>query len=79
LNGFLTASGDTRFIFWVSIGINWVAYVLPAWWFLVVLKKGATTAWGIIVFMSLVMFAIYLGRFLSGRWLKSYRKIEISD
>lgn len=69
LIGHLTAAGDTKFIFYVSSIINWVAYVVPAFFIIGLGKQGADVAWQIIALYSMLNFAIYLWRYQSGRWL----------
>ena len=75
LIGFLTAAGDTRFIFWVSLIVHWGAYVLPTFLFIGVEKRGADLAWAIIAGMSILATFIYFFRYKTGRWLKNYKKI----
>lgn len=69
LIGFLTAAKDTRFVFWVSALVNWIAYVPPTLWFVGWKKGGADVAWTIVVLVTTLTFALYLWRYLSGRWL----------
>lgn len=75
LIGFLTAAGDTRYVFWVSTVVNWLAYVLPTLWLVGWEKGGADVAWGIVASMSFLNFVLYAVRYLSGNWLKQYRPI----
>lgn len=70
LIGFLTAAKDTRFVFWVSALVNWVAYVPPTLWFIGWKKGGADIAWTIVVGVTTLTLAFYLWRYFSGRWLK---------
>lgn len=69
LIGFLTAAKDTRFIFWASLLVNWIAYVPPTVWFIGWQKGGADIAWAIIVGVTTLTFVLYLWRYLSGNWL----------
>ncbi|MFI5343711.1 MAG: MATE family efflux transporter, partial [Chlamydiales bacterium] len=69
LIGFLTAAKDTRFVFWVSALVNWIAYVPPTLWFVGWKKGGADVAWTIVVAVTTLTLALYLWRYLSGRWL----------
>jgi len=71
LIGHLTASGDTKFIFYVSTLVNWVAYVLPVFLLVGIWGRGADAAWMIIAFYSMVNFVIYYWRYRSGRWLQA--------
>lgn len=75
LIGFLTASGDTKFIFWVSAIVHWVVYVIPTLWFVGFSKGGADVAWSIVAFMSVINVMIYLWRYVTGKWLKAYHAI----
>ncbi len=70
LIGHLTASGDTKFIFYVSSIVNWIAYVLPVFLIVGLGGRGADAAWMIIAIYSMVNFAIYYWRYRSGRWLQ---------
>ena len=70
LIGHLTASGDTKFIFYVSSFVNWVAYVLPVFLLVGIGGRGADAAWMVIALYSIANFGIYFWRYKSGRWLK---------
>ncbi|MEI8365898.1 MAG: MATE family efflux transporter [Parachlamydiaceae bacterium] len=70
LIGHLTASGDTKFIFYVSTFVNWVAYVLPVFFLVGLGGKGADAAWMVIALYSIANFGIYFWRYKTGRWLK---------
>lgn len=72
LIGFLTASGDTRFVFLASVFIHWFAYVLPTFWIVGMNKGGADRACSIIATMGFLSFMIYLHRYQTGAWLKKY-------
>lgn len=78
LIGHLTASGDTKFIFYVSSLVNWIAYVLPVFLLVGLGGKGADAAWMIIAFYSMVNFGIYFWRYWSGRWLQ-YTTFKMTD
>lgn len=80
LIGFLTASRDTKFIFYVSSLINWVAYVLPVFLLVGVWGRGADAAWMIIAFYSMINFGIYYWRYRTSRWLKysAISEVEMS-
>lgn len=70
LIGFLTAAKDTRFVFWVSILVNCLAYLPPTYLFVGIRKGGADIAWAIIVVITFLSFGLYFWRYLSGRWLQ---------
>jgi len=69
LIGHLTASGDTKFIFYISSLVNWIAYVLPVFLLVGLGGRGADAAWMVIALYSIVNFGIYYWRYKSGRWL----------
>jgi len=75
LIGFLTAAGDTRFIFWVSLIIHWGAYVVPTLFLIGMEHHGADVAWAIIAGMSLLTSLVYLVRYRTGAWLRRYQRI----
>ena len=75
LIGFLTAAGDTRFIFWLSLIVHWGAYVLPTVFLIGVEKHGADVAWSIIAGMSVLNALIYLYRYKSNGWMKRYQRL----
>jgi MATE family multidrug resistance protein len=76
LIGFLTAAKDTRFIFWASALVNWIAYVPPTYWFISLKKGGADVAWTIIVAVTTLTFILYLWRYFSGLWLQHSHEKE---
>ncbi len=75
LIGFLTAAGDTRFIFWTSLLVYWFAYVIPAFIFIGLYKGSADWAWMIVAGMGLANVLIYAYRYKSGKWLSHFEKI----
>jgi multidrug resistance protein, MATE family len=70
LVGFMTSSKDTRYVFWVSLLVNWIAYVPPTLWFVGWNKGGADVAWTVIAGVTSLSLLLYLWRYLSGNWLK---------
>lgn len=72
LAGHLTAAGDTKFIFYVSSVVNWIAYVFPAFLLVSIGKNGADVALLIMAVYSMLNFCIYYWRFRSGKWLHAY-------
>jgi MATE family multidrug resistance protein len=69
LIGLLTAAGDTKFIFYISSLVNWVAYVLPTFFLVGIAKGGADIAWLTIAVYSVINFSLYFWRYYSGEWL----------
>ncbi|KAF3361978.1 hypothetical protein PHSC3_001536 [Chlamydiales bacterium STE3] len=67
--GHLMAAGDTKFIFWSAVGMNWIAYVLPVAFGITYLGWGAQEAWMVIAFASFLFFCVVVWRYLSKRWL----------
>lgn len=79
LLGFITAAGDTKFVFYTSLFVPWIAYVLPAYWLVGVHKQGASVAWAIIVFMSMTNFMLYFWRYNSGKWALRFASSNSSE
>lgn len=79
LIGHLTASGDTKFIFYVSSLVNWIAYVLPVYLLVGLYGKGADAAWMIIALYSMINFCIYFYRYKSGRWLCGCQEMDLNE
>lgn len=75
LIGQLTAAGDVKFIFYVSIVINWLAYVLPVYFLVGLGGKGANFAWMVIALSGMANFLIYYQRYYSGKWLQHVLEI----
>lgn len=73
LIGFIQAAGDTRYIFYVSASVHWIAYILPTAWLIYLGKGGADVAWMIIAWMSFFTFALYFIRYFRGSYLKAYQ------
>lgn len=74
--GHLMAAGDTKFIFWSAMTMNWVAYVLPVALGITYFGWGAQEAWMVIAFASVLFFALVVWRYFSKRWLISLEKTE---
>lgn len=70
--GYLTASGDTKFIFVISTAVHWICYVIPALWFIGNNKGGADVAWQIIAMTSVITFICYAWRYYTNAWLKNW-------
>jgi MATE family multidrug resistance protein len=76
LGGVLTAAGDTRYVLWVSLAVNWFAYLLPTFWLIGVNKGGPEIAWLIIVMATSLTVISYYFRYRSGTWLKQYHVLQ---
>ncbi len=77
--GLLTASGDTKFLLYASLILNWLFYLLPTYVLFMVIQKGsAINGWSIIVANSILACVLYQMRYRSGKWLKalSIKKAE---
>lgn len=72
LMGYLTASGDTKYLFMVSLVVHWIVFLVPAYWFIGVLGGDAGDAWAVIASMNIVNFALYFYRYKSGKWLNAF-------
>ncbi len=69
--GLLTAGGDTKFLLYVGLVLNWAGYVLPSYLLLVVAQGNASQGWMLIAFYAFAAFLIYRYRYRSGQWLAS--------
>lgn len=70
----INGAGDTRFSMWASIGISWLFFAIPC---LVAHALGASVLvlWTILVSNVVLAAAVFLMRYLRGRW-QSMRVIE---
>ena len=71
LMGQLTAARDTAFIFRTSLVMNWLAYILPVYYFVSIEGKGADFAWFLLALCNMSIYAIYYWRYRSGKWQRS--------
>ncbi len=67
-SGALRGAGDTLFTMIVSVVMAWFVFVPVAWLFTYVLGWGAEGAWIAVTLYVLLMAAVFLGRFIRGRW-----------
>lgn len=74
--GHLVAAGDTKFLLWSAIVMNWGAYVAPVAIGITYFGWGAKEAWMVIAFASVLYFIWMSWRYLSKRWLLSMRSSE---
>ncbi|OQA03474.1 MAG: Multidrug resistance protein MdtK [Planctomycetes bacterium ADurb.Bin401] len=75
----LKGAGDTRFVMYVSIWLNWLIMVIPSWAAITYLHGRARlfVAWAALSGYVCALAVLFLLRFLSGKW-KSMRVIEKS-
>ncbi|MFV0340294.1 MAG: MATE family efflux transporter [Parachlamydiaceae bacterium] len=76
LMGYLTASGDTKFLFMVSLIVHWVAYIIPTYWLVGVMRGDAGDAWAVIACMNVINLTMYLYRYTSGKWLRAFHQLK---
>ncbi|MDB6081702.1 MAG: family efflux transporter [Chlamydiia bacterium] len=62
LSGVFYAASDTKFVMYVSITLNWIAYVLPVYIIIGVYGGSADVAWMILALYNISIFAIYFLR-----------------
>lgn len=76
-SGALKGAGDTRFVMFVSVSLNWLLMVIPCYLFIKFVKgiNSLYLAWGALSVYVCVLSIVFLFRFLSGKW-KSMRVIE---
>lgn len=73
----LKGAGDTRFVMYVSLVLNWLIMVIPSWASMKFLKGDARLygAWLALTGYVCALAIVFLLRFLSGKW-KNMRVIE---
>jgi MATE family multidrug resistance protein len=73
----LKGAGDTRFVMWVSIVLNWLIMVIPSWAAITFLQGRARlyVAWFALTGYVCALAILFLLRFLTGKW-KTMRVIE---
>lgn len=79
LIGQLTAAGDVKFIFYVSVVVNWLIYVFPVYLLVGLGGKGANFAWMIIALSGMANFMIYYQRYYSGKWLQQFKVAQLDE
>ncbi len=72
--GFLTACGDTKFLLYAGIVLNWLGYILPAYLVLGLAKGSAAQGWMIISFYAIMTFLTYRWRYKVGGWKQAVQK-----
>jgi MATE family multidrug resistance protein len=73
----LKGAGDTRFVMYVSLVLNWLIMVIPSWLAITFLRGRAALygAWAALTAYVCALAILFLLRFLAGKW-KSMRVIE---
>jgi len=73
----LKGAGDTRFVMWASLVLNWLIMVIPSWAAITFLRGKAAlyVAWAALTAYVCALAILFLLRFLAGKW-KSMRVIE---
>lgn len=71
----LKGAGDTRFVFLTALVVASVSLVVPVYVACVVYGAGIYTAWCFLSLWVVALAAVYLARFLGGKW-RSMRVIE---
>jgi MATE family multidrug resistance protein len=73
----LKGAGDTRFVMYVSLVLNWLIMVIPSWAAITFLRGRAAlyAAWAALTAYVCALAILFLLRFLTGKW-KSMRVIE---
>ena len=75
--GALKGAGDTRFVMWISVFLNWLMMVIPSWASVTFLQGRARLygAWLGLTSYVCALAVLFFLRFLAGKW-KSMRVIE---
>ena len=71
----IKGAGDTRFVMYTILVLSFAVMVIPAYFAIIVFKKGVYTAWTIASIYITSMGLAFFFRFLGGKW-KSMRVIE---
>lgn len=76
-SGALKGAGDTRYVMIVSVSLNWLIMVIPAYLAVRFAEgtNGLYLAWAALTAYVCVLAIVFLKRFLAGKW-KSMRVIE---
>lgn len=74
--GHLVAAGDTKFLLYTSIVMNWIAYVLPVAIGITYFGWGAEEAWMMTSFASVVFLILMFWRYFSKRWMTTALRTE---
>jgi MATE family multidrug resistance protein len=61
--GYFAAKSDTKFAMYVNAILNWAAYVGPIWIAVHYFGAGSNTAWMILAFYNVLIFACYFARY----------------
>jgi len=73
----LKGAGDTKFVMYISIWLNWLIMVIPSWAAITFLRGRAAlyVAWAALTAYVCALAILFLLRFLAGKW-KTMRVIE---
>jgi MATE family multidrug resistance protein len=73
----LKGAGDTRFVMWISLVLNWLIMVIPSWAAITFLLGSARlyVAWLALTGYVCALAVLFFLRFLAGKW-KTMRVIE---
>jgi MATE family multidrug resistance protein len=73
----LKGAGDTRFVMYASIVLNWLIMVVPSWAAITFLQGKAKLymAWSALTVYVCALAVLFFLRFLAGKW-KTMRVIE---
>lgn len=66
--GFLTACGDTKFLLYAALVLNWISYILPAYLVLALAKGTAAQGWLLIALYAMMTFFTYRWRYKMNKW-----------
>jgi multidrug resistance protein, MATE family len=73
--GVLTASGDTKFLLYAGIVLNWICYILPAYLLFAIAKGNAAQGWMLIAAYAMITFLTYWWRYRSNKWQYASQKL----
>lgn len=86
IDGILTAAGDTQFIMFMNSIGTWIFFILPIYFFVVVMEGSPIMTVQLIAVFCLILFASYYLRYRSKKWKEivlintasTYEALEIS-
>ena len=76
--GFLTACGDTKFLLYAGMALNWFCYILPAYLLLGLAQGTAAEGWMLMTLYAIMTFLTYRWRYKLGAWKEKITESEKS-
>ena len=77
--GFLTACGDTKFLLYAGLALNWISYILPSYLVLGLAKGTASQGWMLIALYAIMTFFTYRWRYKLNKWKQKIIESELEQ